>query len=245
MQLRDFGFLRPAWLAVQAISRRCGFEVTYARVTGIPDADLYWPFFQPWRAKRWDSILRSGDPRSLVLAPEKYILLRHAEDAVVRCPGDFAECGVYRGGTAYLLAELAAKHNRRVSLFDTFEGMPETDPTKDRHKQGDFADVSLAGVQQYLSPFNNVDYFPGLIPGTLAAVSDRRFCFVHIDLDIYNSIHAATEFFYPRMASGGVIVYDDYGYPSCPGARMAIDEFYSGKCEIPTVIGPQCIVRKL
>lgn len=245
MQLRDFGFLRPAWLAMQSLIRRFGFELTYTRVKGIPDADLYAPFYQPWKAQKWQCALRTDDPRSLVLPSSKYILYCHAEDAVARCSGELAECGVYRGGTAYLLAQLAAKHKRVLNLFDTFEGMPETDPEKDRHVKGDFADASLDDVRQYLSAETNVEYFPGLIPGTLDSVADRKFCFIHIDLDIYSAIRHATEFFYERLNSGGVIVYDDYGYPSCPGARAAVDEFYSDKRETPIVIGPQCVVRKL
>lgn len=243
MHMREF--LRPAWRTARSLIRRCGFELTYARVTGIPDADLYAPFYQPWRARQWQKALRTDDPRSLVLASSKYVLYRHAEDAVARCAGGVAECGVYQGGTAYLLAEVAAKYGRQLSLFDTFAGMPETDRAKDRHVQGDFADASLGDVRQYLSAFNNVEYFAGLIPGTLAAVADRRFCFVHIDLDIYGAIRAATEFFYERMERGGVIVYDDYGHPWCPGARAAVDEFYSDKREIPIAIGAQCVVRKL
>jgi len=37
---------------------------------------------------------------------------------------------------------------------------------------------------------------------------------------------AATEFFYSWLETGGVIVFDDYGWPSCPGARAAVDEVF-------------------
>ena len=163
-----------------------------------------------------------------------------------RCQGHLAECGVYRGGTAYILADLARDLHRRLALFDTFTGMPETDPILDMHRKGDFSSTSLQDVKQYLSGFDNIDFFAGYIPGTLEAVRDQRFCFVHIDLDIYKSIWESTSFFYDRMDNGAVMLYDDYGYPSCPGARAAVDHFFENKPEVPLVLKTgQCVVRKL
>ena len=164
----------------------------------------------------------------------------------VRLAGDVAECGVYKGGTAYLFAELLRGSGKHLCLFDTFDGMPETNPREDVHKKGDFGDTSLADVKSYLAAFEKVEYFPGLIPTTLAAASGRTFCFVHVDLDIYDAILSASEFFYPRVPSGGFVVYDDYGAGDCPGARKAVDEFYADKPEVPLVLHTgQCIILKL
>ena len=85
-----------------------------------------------------------------------------------------------------------------------------------------------------------------MIPHSLTLVKDRRFSFVHIDMDIYTSIRSACEFFYERMQPGGVLLFDDYGYPSCPGARKAVDEFFSDKPETKLVmVTGQCSVQKL
>src|SRR5260370_4702312 len=121
--------------------------------------------------------------------------------------------------------------------------MPKTHQNKDLHREGDFFDTSLDSVKSYLADFDNVEFVPGLIPQTLAVVSARMFCFVHIDLDIYSAILAATSFFYERLPKGGVLLYDDYGYASCPGARLAVDEFFASKPEFPQVMSTgQCIV---
>jgi len=40
-------------------------------------------------------------------------------------------------------------------------------------------------------------------------------------------------FVWPRLSRGGMIVFDDYGNPMCPGARKAIDTFFADKPEIP------------
>src|SRR5687768_14741249 len=42
-------------------------------------------------------------------------------------PGEFVECGVWRGGASFLIADLLRRldvRNRRAWLFDSFEGLP-------------------------------------------------------------------------------------------------------------------------
>jgi len=42
------------------------------------------------------------------------------------------------------------------------------------------------------------------------------------------------------------MVFDDYGFESCPGAKAAVDEFFSGKIERPWYLpSGQCAVVKL
>jgi len=48
---------------------------------------------------------------------------------------------------------------------------------------------------------------------------------VHVDVDLFEPTAARLEFFYPRLVSGGMIVCDDYGFTTCPGARKACDDF--------------------
>jgi O-methyltransferase len=68
-------------------------------------------------------------PHTLV-SPERihnlYVLAKRIEDENV--PGDVIECGVYKGGTAAILARTAthSKMGRTVWLFDSFQGMPPT-----------------------------------------------------------------------------------------------------------------------
>jgi len=78
------------------------------------------------------------------------------------------------------------------------------------------------------------------------ACGTRTFSFVHIDLDIYSAIKSACEFFYCRMQPGGVLLFDDYGHSSCPGARAAVDEFFADKPEVKiSIVTGQCSVQKL
>ena len=57
------------------------------------------------------------------------------------------------------------------------------------------------------------------------------FCFVHIDVDILEPTRDSIEFFYPRMMPGGIMLFDDYGFTSCPGAKLAADVFFEGRPE--------------
>ena len=236
----------PLVRTAQRFFEAFGFQLVdqLPAVSGIKDAEFYRPQFLPWLTPEWRKRLRADDPRSLVPIHDKYVFYCLALDATRRCSGELAECGVYKGGTAKVLAELVP--DRPLHLLDTFSGMPDTDPAKDLHKAGDFNDTSLEAVREYLAGHKNVNCIAGLIPQSLEPLRDRTFSFVHIDLDIYSAIKSACEFFYPRLERGGSFLFDDYGHPSCPGARAAVDEFFSDKPEVKLVMETgQCSVQKL
>jgi dTDP-glucose pyrophosphorylase len=153
--------------------------------------------------------------------------------------GEVWEAGVYQGGSALLLKEAILKLEIQdevvLRLFDTFEGMLEVNASLDLHDEGDFSDTSLADVKALVGDEPFLDYRVGKIPETFEGLEDAKLRFVHVDLDLYDAIRATLDFVYERVVRGGVIVFDDYGSPSCPGARAAVDEFFEGKPEVPIV----------
>jgi len=165
--------------------------------------------------------------------------------------GDFAECGVYKGGTAFLISYTLknySKQSNKLHLFDTFTGMPVIDSEDtSKHSKGDFGGVSLNQVKNYIKDYPFVVFHPGLIPETFKEVKDRKFSFVHIDVDLYQTTRDCCSFFYDRMIRGGVMVFDDYGFPRYELAeRKAVDEFFNDKPEIPVCLRTgQCFVIKL
>jgi hypothetical protein len=165
-----------------------------------------------------------------LLSDERLHVLYQFAHATAHLPGDAAEVGVYRGGTAYLLATLFSEKNKRLCLFDTFNGIPAVAESVDFHRQGDFSDTCLADVMEFLGEFNDISFHPGVFPdsATPDAIS-ARYCFVHVDADMYRSVLDSCAFFYPRLAQGGMILFDDYGFASCPGVRKAADEFFADK----------------
>ena len=58
-----------------------------------------------------------------------------------------------------------------------------------------------------------------------------RFSFVHIDVDLYDPTKDSISFFYDRLNADGIIVCDDYGFTTCPGATRACNEFLENKPE--------------
>ena len=185
-----------------------------------------------------------GQMRQLTLVPPErcFTLYQMAMTTRVR-PGVMAEVGVYRGGTAKLLGN--ACPDKELHLFDTFTGMPATDPRWDRHRAGEFADTSLEVVRETLSDISNVRFHPGFFPETAGPVENLRFSLVNVDVDIYSSASACLEFFYPRMVPGGIMVFDDYDSPKCPGIGQAIAEFLADKSERQIVTARyQCVLIK-
>jgi len=77
-------------------------------------------------------------------------------------------------------------------------------------------------------------------------LGELKVSFAHIDLDLYQGVFDTLAFVYPRMPAGGVIVFDDYGFASCPGARRAVEEFFDDKPEKPLALHTgQAVVHKL
>jgi O-methyltransferase len=205
----------------------------------IPEGEFYTPLFSPWNDYGDFGRYRVlAAPYTLVSRDRLYVLYALALNAI-QLRGDFWECGVYKGGTAKMLAELLAAHARpglKLHLFDTFSGMPETDEKLDIHREGDFSDTNLETVRRVVGNPERVEFHPGWIPDTFRDMSDAQVALAHVDVDIYRSILDCCEFIYPRLKTGGVLVFDDYGFPCCPGARKAVDEFFADKPETPIVL---------
>ena len=96
-------------------------------------------------------------------------------------------------------------------------------------EEGDLGSTSAESVRAALAPFPFARVHEGVIPGVLDEVGAERVAWAHIDVNIYAAVRDCLEYLYPRMAAGGTIVLDDYGFPSCPGARRAVDEFFAGR----------------
>jgi O-methyltransferase len=207
-----------------------------ANERNIPDGELYRPLFSPWLGKgEFAKYYALAAPKTLV-SPDRcyvlWILLRQA----LNLNGDIWECGVYKGGTAAMMAAIlrdSAQPDKKLFLFDTFQGMPETDAEKDLHQKGDFHDTSAEAVSNYVGADEFCVVRQGLIPDTFEGLESASIAFAHVDLDIYKSILDCLNFIWPRLTLGGFIVFDDYGFPTCPGARTAVDEFFATRACVP------------
>jgi O-methyltransferase len=163
-------------------------------------------------------------------------------EATTKIEGDIAEVGTYNGGSAKIICE--AKGERRLHLFDTFEGIPEIEEIDvGMFSLGQYA-ASLETVMKNLKDHSNVFFYKGIFPTTVKPVEDKTFSFVHLDVDTYRSTLDCLEFFYPRMQRGGVILSHDY--LAAPGVTKAFDEFFSERPEpIISLTDKQALIMKL
>lgn len=223
-----------------------------ARTLDIPDAALYRPLFSPWLGKgQFGSYYEIAAPKTLVSPDRCHVLYKLLLQAI-HIVGDIWECGVYRGGTAAMIAAILSDHcpSKKLFLFDTFEGMPETNPERDLHQKGDFSDTTVEAVINYIGLVDATCadlcfVRKGLIPATFSGLESSTIAFAHIDVDIYQAVLDCLYFIWPRLSIGGMIVFDDYGFPSCPGARAAVDEFFLKKRCVPLCLPTgQAIVFK-
>ena len=160
--------------------------------------------------------------------------------------GDFVECGVWKGHSAYLISKIISKSGlkKRLYIFDSFEGglskKVEKDLSsifkltqKEHEEQSKFFASLEIEVRRCLKDFNFVSLYKGWIPEQFYQVDKETFSFVHIDVDLYEPTLDTLKFFFPKLSKGGVIVCDDYNFHNFPGAKKAFDEFFEdNKCHM-------------
>jgi len=151
-----------------------------------------------------------------------------------RIRGSFVECGVWKGGSAGVLASVCRDKGRQVWLLDSWEGLPE--PTEEdiscTGKQGrkgmDLGSQETAKELLFkklkLDP-PNVHLVRGWFKETIPAVNDAigEIALLHLDCDWYESVKCCLEHLYDRVVDGGFVFVDDYGH--WRGCKRAVDEF--------------------
>jgi O-methyltransferase len=165
-------------------------------------------------------------------------------------PGDFVECGVWRGGASMVAALALLSQNdtsRRLWLYDTFAGM--TTPTdkdvhrwagenahrvwarsqRDRHNEWCYA--GLDDVKRNLLSTgyrqDQIEFTKGDVAVTLANGGPQVISVLRLDTDWFDSTKIELETLYPRLSPHGVLIVDDYGV--WDGARRAVDEYFEDK----------------
>lgn len=141
-------------------------------------------------------------------------------------PGECAEAGVFEGDFARYINEYFP--DRTLRLFDTFEGFDERDIEKEKGlsaaKAGEYGNTSEQKVMEKMPFPRQVVVHKGYFPQTANGL-DNKFCFVNLDLDLYEPTYQALLFFGDRMVHGGIILVHDYFAENFRGPREAVDRF--------------------
>ena len=138
--------------------------------------------------------------------------------------GDIVEIGVWRGGTAALMAR--ALPGKMVHLFDTFSGVAKHDPDFDTlYVGGEHADTTENIVRDLFGMISaKCQIHRGIFPDDTLSSLPKEICFAHIDVDTYQSVKQSFLSIWPRVRPNGIVVFDDYGIFGCEGAMQAVNE---------------------
>ena len=147
--------------------------------------------------------------------------------------GEIAECGTRNGETAYFIA-LAGREigrERPLRIFDSFEGLSQPTEYDGAFWTAGALAAPETNLRRNLGEFDDIHIYKGWIPSRFPEIADRRFCLVHVDVDLFVPTRDSVAFFYDRLEPGGILLCDDYGSTLCPGARKAMDEFFGDRPE--------------
>lgn len=158
--------------------------------------------------------------------------------------GDVVEVGICQGDSALLIKNFM-NNNKRLYLFDTFEGIQDVCEFDGKSLTNNSFISSYETVRMKFK-YRNVRIYKGYFPDSIhKKFEEKWFSFVHLDVDTYQSTKNCLEFFYDRMVTGGIILTHDYVNLSAIGVKKAFDEFFKDKEEkIQKLVDSQAMIIK-
>jgi hypothetical protein len=181
-------------------------------------------------------------------SPERLYAIWQAVRYAVRneIPGDLVECGVWRGGSAMMMALALLQEgasSRGIWLYDTFAGMTRPGEIDRRSKDNaemisrwehfqrethnEWTFASLEEVKSNMArtgyPAERLHFIQGEVENTLPEARPEAIAILRLDTDWYQSTYHELVHLYPLLARGGVLLLDDYG--SFQGAKKAVDQY--------------------
>lgn len=162
--------------------------------------------------------------------------LQHCVEQTLRhaVPGDFVECGVWKGGACILMRGILRARgvtDRKVWVVDSFCGLPSAGPRDEgldlsRDKFPQLA-ISLDRVKAHFDLFGlldgQVEFLPGWFSDTMPRAPIERIAVLRLDGDLYSSTMDVLTNLYDKVSPGGFIIIDDYGV--LPQCAHAVEEF--------------------
>ena len=164
-----------------------------------------------------------------------------------KVPGDFVECGVWKGGSSMIMAYTLLKEKetiRKIYLYDTFKGMSR--PTEKDLRISDSASVINKWERKQKEEYNEWDFSPlrevkknmfstgypgenmvfvkGKVEDTIPDIMPTKIALLRLDTDWYESTFHELTHLFPLLSYNGILIIDDYGHWA--GAREAADQYF-------------------
>lgn len=147
--------------------------------------------------------------------------------------GDVIEMGCYIGTTSVFIAKELSETDKKFYVYDSFEGLPEKTSQDTSAISGQFITGELnASKNQFIMNIKRANVpMPIIKKAWFSELTEkdvpRQICFAFLDGDYYQSIKDSFKIIENSISSGAMIIVDDYGNDSLPGARKAVDEWLS------------------
>jgi O-methyltransferase len=139
-----------------------------------------------------------------------------------RASGDLVECGCFKGGATVKFSYLAELIDRKLHVFDSFQGLPHNEEPHDRSIFGSpivFPGGRFRGdvneVKSNIARFGvlkRCQFYPGWFEDTLPSFNSIVLA-AFIDVDLRESTRQCIAKLYPLLAPGGVIFSQDGHVP--------------------------------
>ena len=163
---------------------------------------------------------------------------RHAMTFCKTNEFNFVECGVGDGLTSYYTLQdinnnYDIKSKAKLHLYDSWGPMRDEGLLKSESSNlGRYSELKLDVTKRNLHEFENmIIYHKGYIPEILnkEPISPSSIVYLHIDLNSTLPTIDTLDFFFTKLISGGVILFDDYGWSNHKDTKHEVDKFFKGK----------------
>ena len=167
-----------------------------------------------------------------------------AAESVSKLSGDYVECGTYQGYSAEVLMHFTrGLSGRRLWLYDLFD---PSGGTGEGHRLPAHAPELVDTVRARFRQWDNVTVTQGKVPQILADAAPEQIAFLHIDMNNAEAERGALEVLFDRVSTGGIIVFDDYGWSGYRAQKDLADDFMQlhglSVLELPT--GQGLVVKR-
>ena len=150
---------------------------------------------------------------------------------------NFVEAGTCDGLTikfaiSALENETDRETNYKIYLYDSWDAMKlEHLTTKESGAEGHYSYLSIDQTKGNLKQFEeHCEFVKGYIPEVFSEnPGPDNLSWLHIDLNSSMPTQKTLEQFVPKLLSGGVVLFDDYGHRGYSETKKVADEFFSEK----------------
>lgn len=230
---------------IQRLLGMCGVNII---VSGGRELVTIYKGFPKDMDREFKNIYEQTKDYTLTNIESMYTLYKALEYIVkAKIPGDVVECGVWKGGSAMVMAHTLLKMQdttRKIYLYDTFAGMTkptekdtliadgssaiETWEKKQKDTYNEWAFSPLEEVKNNMRntqyPEENIIYVKGKVEDTIPATISSQIALLRLDTDWYESTYHELKYLFPLIAPGGALIIDDYGHFA--GAKEAVDRYF-------------------